>query len=91
MFQFNAKTNTKEAKPDGQTFLSQAREQFRNLFDNYAENAVAFDSVEEYTAALEDQAWEIVEPALKASYANGVKRGRSANNKGRSPRPRPSR
>ena len=92
MFQLNkSKTNTKEAQADGKSFLREVYDKLDVLFDGFIDIADEYDSVNEYSYALLAQTWEVLEPALKTSYSNGVKRGRAGIKKGRSfEKPRPS-
>ena len=91
MFQLNkSKTNTENTQVDGKSFLREVYDKLDVLFEGFIDNADEYDSVNEYSYALLAQTWEILEPALKASYSNGVKRGRGAGvKKERSSRPRP--
>jgi beta-phosphoglucomutase-like phosphatase (HAD superfamily) len=85
MFEFKTKKEAvKEDKPSGKSFLTEAKRQHQELFDTFADQADEYDGVEEYTDALQAQAWELTELIAKSSYKNGVARGRSGNRHGRS-------
>ena len=87
MFQFKSKDKTNTSnQADGKSFLREVHDNLDVLFDAFVENADEYDSVNSYSSALLSQTWEVLEPALKASYANGVKRGRAGSQKERSSR-----
>ena len=87
MFQLNkSTTNTENTQVDGKSFLREVYDKLDVLFEGFIDNADEYDSVNEYSYALLAQTWEILEPSLKASYANGVKRGRGGTKKERSSR-----
>ncbi len=58
------------------TFLADVRRQHDELFASFVANHEEYDSVEDYTDALESQSWEMVEAIAKLSYRNGIARGR---------------
>lgn len=76
MFQLGKqKTENQERNSSGNRFLTEARKEFGELFSQFVEGSEDFSSVEEYTEALEGQAWEMTESIAKASYRNGLSKG----------------
>jgi hypothetical protein len=75
---FQLKKKPTQAAEDGKTFLRQARDEHAALFARFVANADEYDTVEEYTDAIESQAWEITEAVVKQSYMNGIRKGRAA-------------
>ena len=60
-------------KQDGKTFLELAKDEYEELFATFVANADQYASVEQYSEALEAQAWELTEPLIKKSFYNGKK------------------
>lgn len=76
---FGKKKND-DAKPaDGKTFLAEARQAHSSLYEEYAEGGEeSYDSLGALLTDLEQDVWQrVVEPLVKKSYANGVRKGRS--------------
>ena len=60
----------------GAEFLTNAKREHQELFATFIGKAEDYVSVDEYTDGLESAAWKLTEAIAKASYKNGVSRGR---------------
>ncbi|HZP01186.1 MAG TPA: hypothetical protein VFD30_12910 [Terriglobia bacterium] len=75
----------KKLTPDqpatGTSFLAEAKAGHANLFRTFLLKAEDYPSVEEYTDALEAEAWTMTEAIAKQSWKNGVARGQARGRK----------
>ena len=75
MFYGNKRREQTKTTTDGKAFLTEARDQFAELFGGYVDMEDEFDGLAEFTEALEAEAWKLCEEIVKRSYRNGVTRG----------------
>ena len=67
------------ARPDAKEFMANAREEHLQLLSHYAERAEQdYDDVTQLISDIETDAWNLTERVVKASYANGIKKGRAS-------------
>ena len=82
MSMFKSKEPKDSAKrQDGKDFLALAKDDYYELFSSFVANADDYDSVDEYTDALETQTWELTEGLIKKSYFNGRKSANRRSNR----------
>jgi hypothetical protein len=71
------KKHNAETTTDGASFLAQAKSRHADLFQAFLLKSEDFPTLEEYSAALEKEAWQVTEAIAKASWKNGIARGQA--------------
>ena len=57
------------------SFLRQAQQKHQQLFRSYVRLQGEFRDLEDYTTALQADAWKLTEQVAKQSWRNGIARG----------------
>mgnify|MGYP006969355711 FL=1 len=61
--------------PKGKSFLASAKHEHQGIFRDYVELQAEFADLQEYTDALQADAWKLTERIAKESWRNGVVQG----------------
>lgn len=72
---FPKRRDTATTTGDGKGFLAQAKAQLHEVFSAVLQKSDDFPTLDEYTDALEKEAWSVTEAIAKASWKNGIARG----------------
>lgn len=71
------KKESKATEKKSRNFLADAKAEHAELFQHYVSNAGDCDDIEQYTEALQADAWKLTERIAKQSWRNGIARGQS--------------
>ena len=69
--------DAKEQASEGKSFLTEAKARHRKVFTAFLKREEEWPSLEEYSNALEVEAWKVTEEIAKQSWRNGIARGQA--------------
>lgn len=73
--EFQGRKDSNAELPKGKSFLASAKRQHQGLFRDYVGLQREFADLQEYTDALQADAWKLTEEIAKQSWKNGVVQG----------------
>jgi hypothetical protein len=73
--EFQGRKEANAEVPKGKSFLASAKHKHQSLFREYVGLQREFADLQEYTDALQTDAWELAEQIAKQSWRNGVVQG----------------
>lgn len=73
--EFEGRKEANADLPKGKSFLAAAKSKHQDLFRDYIGLQGEFADLQEYTDAVQADAWKLTEEIAKASWRNGVVQG----------------